>query len=667
MLGRPFVLRITPSVPHLFGVVLILCCSTAQRGPRADAAEPRVKDSPVVQGLRAYYDQMCVPKPLVVASGQPIKDHRRRLQEQVLACAGLAPLPERVPLDIRASAPLEHPWCTVQRIAYQLWPAVYSTGLLYMPKHLPEKPAPAMLCPHGHWPNGNAHPEVQKRCLTLAKLGYVTFSSIQHHYEDLYIGVSHQTLMIWNNMRALDYLETLPEVDKTRIGCAGASGGGLQTQMLVALDPRVKAASIVGLTCELRDIMFFDRCHCACNHFPGVMRFTDFPEISTLGLPAAVQYLTMNDWTREFEKKSFPAIRELYAANGAADRVQCSYFNTPHTYDRPKREQTYGWMEHWLRGKPAFAPVPEPDQVQTFPVETLLGLKADLTGDKGFQQISRIYQQGRGYQTPTIHTADQWSEYRLGMEKALKDLLGEPTAASTAACSDWTAMPAADLKAERAGCRSESAVIVPLTVLRKAQQSAAKLPVVAILAPDGGKQLLERTGSGSPDEIARAGSLVVLPDVRLTGQLAAAAQTASQRQAWQRNGILWGRPVPGMASTDLRAVLDAVARRADADPDRISMVARGSGDLAVVALFAAALDPRIRTLDVDLGDSCYANRKLALVSGILQHGDVLQWAAVLADRKLTLRNVPKEAGQPAWLVEVFAAAGNAKGLSIVPR
>jgi hypothetical protein len=70
---------------------------------------------------------------------------------------------------------------------------------------------------------------------------------------------------------------------------------------------------------------------------------------------------------------------------------------------------------------------------------------------------------------------------------------------------------------------------------------------------------------------------------------------------------------------------------------------------------------------VDLCGSCFAKRNLALVPFVLQHGDVLQWAALSAQRKVTLRNVPPEAGDRAWLAAVFRAAGNAAGLRIEPR
>lgn len=644
---------------------------------RADAPRRQQID----KMLRDYYQQMSEPKPFLVRDGETWQAYQRQLKQRLLRCTGLEPLPDRLPLDVHESQALDHPWCTVRRIAYQLWPGVYSTGLLFLPKKLPEQPAPAMLCPHGHWENGNAHPEVQKRCLNLARLGYVTFSSTQNHYEDLYVGVSHQTLMIWNNMRALDYLESLPQVDKARIGVAGGSGGGLQAQMLVALDGRVKAASIVGLTCDFREIMFFDRCHCVCNHFPHVMRFTDHPEISALGLPSAVQFLTMNDWTRTFEANNFPTIRALYATNGAADRAHAKYFDTPHSYDTPKREWTYWWMERWLRGKHQAAPEPEPE-TQTLPIDALVNLKASVPGDKGFGEIGRYYRRVRGYPTPALANAADWRAYCQRMTAALGDLLGEEQALARRATLPQNVSRGVegDLIVERVDYPSEGPIKTPALVLSSNRpspkspshlpedRSNIKAPVVILLAAQGKESLLGQEGPDSPVALARAGALVVLPDVRFAGELssAGASHDAQQRQAWERNGIVWGRPVPGMASTDLRAVLDSLAGRADADVSGVRLVARGSGELAIAALFAAALDPRIASLDLDLAHCCFETRNLPLVPFVLQHGDVLQWAALLADRTLTLRNVPQQAGSTAWLAGAFAAAGNREGLKIIP-
>ncbi len=618
--------------------------------------------------LTEYFEQMSAAKPFLVRTGNDYQTHRRALQEYVLECSGLKPLPERVPLDVQQSPPLDHPWCTVRRVYYQLWPGVYSSGLLFMPKQFRERPAPAMLCPHGHWSEGNANPEVQKRCMNFARLGYVTFSSTQNHYEDLAVGVSHQTLMIWNNIRALDLLESLPEVDKTRIGVAGESGGGLQTQMLVSIDPRVKAATIVGLTCDFREIMFPDAAHCTCNHFPNVMRRTDHPETSTLGLPAAMQYLTMNDWTKTFEAANFPTIQKLYAAHGVGDRVFCKYFNTDHNYDKTKREWTYWWMERWVRGKPAAGPESEPE-TKTFPVETIQKLSTAVPGDKGFGQLTRIYRASRGYKVPAIATAADWQTYRARMIPALEILLGEAVALPRKASDvPGAAVTESDVIVERVGYPSEGGIVVP-TILVKPKAASGKLPIVVMLSAGGKESLVKETGENSPRSLAGKGTLVVLPDVRAYGELFSTGtkDEGRQAQAWERNGIVWGRPVPGMGATDLRGVLDGVASWPDADSGRISVICRKSGGLAIAALFAASLDRRIAAVDLDLAGSCFEKRNLPLVSCVLQHGDVLQWAALLADRKVVLRNVPAEAGNPAWLACVFSAAGNAAGVQIHPK
>jgi hypothetical protein len=157
-----------------------------------------------------------------------------------------------------------------------------------------------------------------------------------------------------------------------------------------------------------------------------------------------------------------------------------------------------------------------------------------------------------------------------------------------------------------------------------------------------------------------------LPDVRCYGEMLSTGgkDVKLQRRAWQRNGIVWGRPVSGMACTDIRRVLDRLSARSDADMRRVTLISRKSGDLAVAALFLAAMDARVAVADLDLDGCCFQKRNLPLVSCVLQHGDVLQWAALAADRKLTLRNVPPEAGDPAWLRKVFSLVDNGDGLFI---
>jgi hypothetical protein len=649
-----------------------------------------------------YYEQMTIPKAFVISKGEELKAHQQQLREKILELCGLWPLPERVDLDVHMSEPLDYPWCTVRRVYYQMWPNVYQDGLLYMPKQFIKKPAPAMLCPHGHWPNGNAYPDVQKRCLMFAKLGYVVLSPTQNHYEDLPLGISHQTHMIWGNMRGLDYLQSLPEVDKERIGICGASGGGLQTQMMAALDNRVKAATIVGLTCDYREIMAPHSEHCYCNHFPNIMQYTDQPEISTLGLPTPVQYLTMDDFTGNFRFQNFPDIQKLYLANGVPERVDCVYWPTPHIYDKSKRERTYWWMKKWVIGDSNAKIEEEPNDILVFAVETLQKLKADIPNNKGFAGLSEIYLNQYQYKDPKISNEKEWLAWRDKMVKTLKSLLGEEAQLPSKKQKAEIISNKMDgeIVIERVNFPSEGGIFVPTIVLHNKNVNG-KMPVVLMFEKEGKEKYLEKIGDDSPGSFAKKGNLVVLPDVRFFGELNLLdlrgtldwtlasfkpaqpiglwgdekAQESLYTLAWKRNAILWGRPTLGMACTDIQAVLDGVSGRKDADMNKVKAISLNCGEISMACIFAGILDKRITSIDADMNDTCFANYgctswvydgQLSLVPFILRYGDVLQWASVLADRQLVLRNLPAKAGDAKWLKEIFTNIAHSENLAIYP-
>jgi hypothetical protein len=267
------------------------------------------------------------------------------------------------------------------------------------------------------------------------------------------------------------------------------------------------------------------------------------------------------------------------------------------------------------------------------------------------------------------------------MRAALRELLGEPAGSLKTKAKVIRSEDRDGVTIERVRCPSEANILVPTLVIRPTARKG-KLPVVVICDGRGKDALLSAAGEDSPVAQARKGALVVLPDVRFVGELSLRAfvglsqdlltfkacsplgerKPDSLDAAWERNAMLWGRPIPGMASTDLRAVVNHIVTRPDADAKNISLVARGTP--AIAALFAAALDDRIRSLNVDLKSRCFETRNLPLVPFVLQYGDVLQWSALLANRCLTLTGVPKEAGDVTWLQNAFRGVGNTGGCRI---
>ena len=190
------------------------------------------------------------------------------LRKQILASAGLLPMPEKTPIHVQVFGKLEREGYSVEKVLLETYPGFYLGGNLYRPRGK-QGPFPGVLTPHGHWAYGrfenSERVSVPARCINMARMGLVVFSYDMVGYndtnqfphgdnptalggprEDLW-NISVMGLQLWNSMRALDFLITLPEVDSARLAATGASGGGTQTFLLAAADDRIKVAAPVNM------------------------------------------------------------------------------------------------------------------------------------------------------------------------------------------------------------------------------------------------------------------------------------------------------------------------------------------------------------------------------------------------------------------------------------
>ena len=155
------------------------------------------------------------------------------------------------------------------------------------------------------------------------------------------------------DQRALDYLCSRDDVDPSRVGCAGLSGGGLRTVYLAGLDDRIRCACCVGMMTTWRDYLL-NKCytHTWMVYIPGIPLDFDYPEILGLRVPRAT--LVQNDnedqlFTLGEMHRADSILHDVYAKANALDRYKCTFYPGPHKFDRPMQAEAFDWFERWLK------------------------------------------------------------------------------------------------------------------------------------------------------------------------------------------------------------------------------------------------------------------------------------------------------------------------------
>ena len=282
------------------------------------------------------------------------------LRRQLLVAAGLWPLPEKEPLRARIGGRTVHDGYSVEKVCFESFPGFFVTGNLYRPLSSANVRRAAILNPHGHWKNGRLHHDergsVPARCIMFARLGYVAFAydmvgyvdswQVAHRYADwsnALWGISIFGLQLWNSIRAVDFVSSLPDVDPERIGCTGASGGGTQAFFLTAADDRIRVSAPVNM------ISSSFQGGCVCENAPGLRIDTQSVEYAAMMAPRPMLMVAATgDWTVNTPQVEYPAIRAIYRLFGAEDRIAFCQLDAEHNYNKASRRFVYDWFLRWL-------------------------------------------------------------------------------------------------------------------------------------------------------------------------------------------------------------------------------------------------------------------------------------------------------------------------------
>lgn len=601
------------------------------------------------------------------------------LRRQVRVALGLWPWPTRTPLNAVVHGRVQREGYTVERVFFESMPGHFVTGSLYRPRgSAPSTRRPAALSPHGHWPGGRfqdvaeterrkqlasgaerfdnaARHVLQARAVQLARMGAVVFLFDMIGYADsvqIPQAVAHSPrgrerqdgdglffstgaelrlqsilgLQMWNAVRALDFLTSLPDVDPARVAVTGASGGGTQTFLLGAIDDRPAVA--------FPAVMVSTRMQggCTCENADYLRIGTGNVELAALFAPKPLGMTAADDWTRTMPTDGFPQLQAHYTLFGARDKVALfPFLQFGHNYNHVSRAAMYGFLSRHL-GLGFDEPVLESDFVPLSREDATVWTAAHPApagGEAHERAVTSWWQADTDTQLAVargITTIDAW---RATVGGAMSAIVGAPPSATHDAAA-WS----------RSGLPARGVIVVTASASTSGLRSGAEPGPVAAALLDAGQQVI------AVEAPAAAGNVLV-------ANRNAAAYT-------------FGYNSPLVAERAGRVVAALAAARKAATGRPVTLVALDAQSTAWAALAAASapdlVDRAAFVTDGFRFASVTSMEDAAFLPGSVKYGDLPAMLGMLAPKPVWVAGEKAEAlGLTAG---VYRAAGATRALTL---
>jgi hypothetical protein len=575
--------------------------------------------------------------------------------------------PDRTPLNARQLGTLKRGSYEIRNYVYESQPNLFIPANLYVPTPGRDR-YPAVLFQSGHYWEGKAYPSYQRMCQGLAQQGYVVLAfdpmgqGERIYYRNssggsvlpscdaehtvpgkqfLLFGDTSTRFQLWDAIRSLDFLISLPLVDADRIGVTGHSGGGTLSMLLVAADSRPACAAICMGNLEnfvgrefvppgtvddaeqdlLNAALGFDRWDLLYPFVPKPLLV--LPSERDFYATYSPDYIR-NGW-EEYSK-----LAAVYDRSGKRNAIQWTGTPLPHALAYDSRMAIYRWFAQWLIPDEK-APLGEPPVTPESPK----ALRVTASGSTIVSLHST---------TPFLMVSKRPSQQQpVALDKLLS--LNE---SATPRYRKIGSTQSGKVQVDVLEIHSDENVWLPAWLLIP-ERVAADGPTILCLDPHGAERLWF---APEVDTILPANApFICSADIRGVGALtppfspgpAEYAAWHQQEEAYAWGATMLGKPLVTQRASDILALVRALQSHPSTSKRPVRIAAHGA--LTVPALFAAALEPSIESLYLSAGlvsfrqivnTEVYNHPFANFVPGILNHTDLPLVAASISPRKITL-------------------------------
>lgn len=530
----------------------------------------------------------------------------------------LGDFPPKTPLHAQITGTIQEDGYRIQKIIYESFPHHHVTGNLYIPNG--KGPFPGVLFFCGHEATAKATITYQQTAILFAKYGFVVLEIDPISQGERYqltdssgkpltrggttahtllasgsnlVGTSVVAYELWDNERGLDYLSSLKEVDTSRLGCLGNSGGGTQTAYFIPCDKRIKVAAICSYTTRRERTLELLGPQDGCQWLPNESNAgLDISDYAIMFAPKPLLILSGRYDFVDFNGTLdvYTELKRVYDQLGHPDKVKLFTYDDGHGIQKPKQEVAVQWFRRWLYHDDA--------EIKEGVLNTLSAqqLDATLTG-----QVNTTFRNEITVPLYNLMLANQWRERRKallrnstreGYQNMLRKLLCIDDHSSSVDTQQMGIIVNKNYTFQKLILRKQGEPPLPCFLACNEKKSVHQ--VIIILNKDGKEKAVKN--DSLINLLYQQGDAVLLADLRGIGETSDEPSMNDHKydNVEYRNAMLslfTGMPLPGQRAEDIFTLLNFIRTYPDLQKRAVKIYA--SGPAAEAALFASALDPHI--------------------------------------------------------------------------